>query len=303
MKAHRLELDTGHLAWYEWGEPGHPSSPFTLLLLHATGFHSQCWRQIIAALPSNQHIICVDLRGHGDSSKELVSDWSEFARDLVELVDGLDLDHLVGVGHSLGGYVTLTTVSMRPERFRGAILLDPVIVDPKVYEDPSIYGTDPKDHHAARRRNHWRDWREMFDSLKSRHPFSLWDKRVLRDYCEFGLRSCGDRKDGYELACPPLFEANVYVTSASQSPHHLMNGISTLIWVVRGLERDWEAMKRNGRFDFAGSPTWPELASRLPNGKDVYWAEMTHFLAMQAPDRVAQLILDFITSVSQGFIE
>ncbi len=294
MKAHRLHLDTGHIAWYEWGERGHPKSPFTLLFLHATGFHSQCWRQIIAALPTEQHIIGADLRGHGNSSKELHSDWSAFGQDMALLVEHLELDRIIGVGHSMGGYTTLMMTSMQPERFRGAILLDPVIVDPKTYEDTSVYGSDPKEHHAARRRNHWRDWQEMFDSFKSRHPFSLWDERVLRDYCEFGLRPCGDGKDGYELACPPLVEANVYVNSAAQSPYHLLGSISTLTWVVRGRERDWEAMKRAGRFDFIGSPTWRELANRLANSKDIYWGDLTHFIPMQAPERVANLIQEFI---------
>ena len=297
MEPHRLNLNPGQLAWYEWGERGHPQSPYTLLMLHATGFHAQCWRQVIAALPPDQHIICADLRGHGESSKERHSDWSAFGEDILALVEHLDLHEIVGVGHSMGGYATLTVVSMGPERFRGAILLDPVIVDPALYEDPSMYGNDPREHPAARRRNHWRDWQEMYESFRPRHPFSLWDEQVLRDYCEFGVRPGDTDKDGYELACPPIVEASIYVNSASKSPYHLLDTITIPTWVVRALERDWAAMRASGRFDFAGSPTWSELAKRLPNGKDFYWSDLTHFMPMQAPERVARLIREFMSDL------
>ncbi|MCY4324386.1 MAG: hypothetical protein OXD00_12000, partial [Gammaproteobacteria bacterium] len=53
-----------------------------------------------------------------------------------------------------------------------------------------------------------------------------------------------------------------------------------------------------GRLDFSASPTWPELAARLPNGKDFYWPELSHFIPMQAPERVAALIGEFLDEVA-----
>ncbi len=295
MQQHRLALESGELAWYEWGARDFSESAFSLLLLHATGFHAQCWRQVIARLPSDQHVICADLRGHGQSSKELHNDWREFSDDIIELIEHLDLERIVGVGHSLGGYATLTTVAMRPERFSGAILLDPVILAPSIYEYLLLHGSDPSEHYTSRRRNQWRDWHEMFEAFRSRHPFTLWDERVLRDYCEFGLRPRnGAGEAGYELSCPPILEASIYVKSGSRSPLGLLDSIGAPIWVVRGLERDWDEAKRTTIIDLSSSPTWPELANHLTNGRDIHWPELTHYLPMQAPARVAELIQEFL---------
>jgi len=44
--------------------------------------------------------------------------------------------------------------------------------------------------------------------------------------------------------------------------------------------------------DFSLSPTWPEVAARFPNGKDVYLPELTHFMPMVDPSRVAGYIAE-----------
>ncbi len=293
MKSHTFTTRHSELVCYEWGA----SSPFTILMLHATGFHSQCWRQVIAALPDDQHIVCVDLPGHGKSSKKFSGTWDAICDDVGQLIEALDLDNLVGVGHSLGGYTTFSLTAAMPDRFSGSMLIDPVILDPARYQTPAAYGTDPTEHPTSRRRNHWRNWQEMFEHFETRHPFSLWDRRVLRDYCEFGLVKREDAS-GYELACPPEVEAGIYINSATCDPLHLFAQVTVPTWVVRGVERDFELVAKSGRFDFSTSPTWPELAAHLPNGRDVHWPELSHFIPMQAPERVAALIGEFLDEVS-----
>ena len=292
MRDYRFKLPSCEIAWYEWGEKD--ENRHTLMLLHATGFHAQCWRQVVKALPSDQHIIAVDLRGHGRSSNHLVTDWTDVREDIRAFIKALDLSNILGVGHSMGGYASLCVASLLPERYSGLVLIDPVILHPIHYTEPANYGTEPSEHPVSRRRNHWRDWQEMFDAFRCRHPFSLWDPRVLRDYCEFGLAPRGaDGKDGFELACPPLVEASVYVNSATRSPHDFLERVTVPTWVVRGYERNFEELAKSGRMDFSASPTWPELAQRLPDGRDFHWQELSHFIPMQAPERVARLIRRF----------
>ena len=42
--------------------------------------------------------------------------------------------------------------------------------------------------------------------------------------------------------------------------------------------------------DFAASPTWAGLADVFPNGEDCFEPELTHFMPMQDPDKIAQYI-------------
>ena len=43
--------------------------------------------------------------------------------------------------------------------------------------------------------------------------------------------------------------------------------------------------------DFSSSPTWPGLVHEFRNGREIYFADRTHFLPMEIPESVAALIL------------
>jgi lipase len=64
----------------------------TLLFVHATGFHSRVWDQLISHLPA-RHIIAVDQRGHGRSDRTEITGWPVFGRDLAAFVAALELRH------------------------------------------------------------------------------------------------------------------------------------------------------------------------------------------------------------------
>ncbi|MNC88577.1 hypothetical protein D3C83_44040 [compost metagenome] len=57
--------------------------------------------------------------------------------------------------------------------------------------------------------------------------------------------------------------------------------------VLRAREREGPPVH-----SFAASPTWPALAAQLPQGRDVYLPERTHFLPMEAPELVARHVRD-----------
>jgi hypothetical protein len=49
--------------------------------------------------------------------------------------------------------------------------------------------------------------------------------------------------------------------------------------------------KQDGAFDFASSPTPPGLAEEFAHGTDIYLPDLTHFMPMQDPGRIANLII------------
>ena len=91
---HRYAARAGEICWFEWGAAG--TKP-TLLLLHATGFHARCWDATVAALPDDQHVVALDLRGHGRSYRPTsLSNWMETAEDVVAFVrDNIDRKSVV----------------------------------------------------------------------------------------------------------------------------------------------------------------------------------------------------------------
>lgn len=76
-----------------------------VLLSHGWPLSSDAWQVEIKMLADAGYTaIAHDRRGHGRSSKTYTgNDMDTYARDLAELVDALDLQDLVVIGHSTGG--------------------------------------------------------------------------------------------------------------------------------------------------------------------------------------------------------
>ena len=285
-----FRFDDIDLAYFEWNVERRGREP-TLLLAHATGFHARCWDRMIQHL-GDRHVLAVDMRGHGRSGRSEIQHWEIFGKDLDRLRVGLELEDLIGVGHSLGGHALVDAVATSPGAFRGLVLLDPVIGSPESYAqgDAMTRMTGGGPHPTARRRNRFASPQAMFERFESRHPYSLFDRDVLRDYCEYGLLPAPDGEGGYVLACPPELEASIYMTS--RTPMKIFERVGAVdvpVLVVRAME---PAAERDP-MDFSASPTWPELARHFPQAVDLQIPELTHFMPMQAPARMAALVLEF----------
>lgn len=276
---HRFPSSYGDICYFEWGRAGATPS---VLLLHATGFHARCWDQVVGAFPDGTHVIAVDQLGHGRSASPAISDWAMIAGATAELLESLDIRFTVGVGHSMGGNCLVQVVARQPDLFERLVLIDPVIMDRAAYQDPADFSATYK--MVAKRRNVWAGPEVMIERFQDRHPYKLWDPAVLRDYCEYGLLPHGE--GGFELACPPETEASVYATSACLDPWPMIDGINQTVTILRAPQ-----IKQDGIFDFASSPTPPNLAKSFTRGSDHYLPDLTHFMPMQDPNRIAGLIL------------
>ena len=211
-REYHLDIGEVELAVVEWPGEGHSATDTPVLLLHATGFHSRCWNQVVSRLPG-RHIYAVDLRYHGNSGSLGAVDWGVLAKDITLLIERLNLHNIVGVGHSIGGYLLARAAVAQSERFKHAILIDPVITSAETYafSRNAFASIEASDHPVARRKNKWQDAEEMFQHFKDRSPFNSWQTEVLRDYCDYALHP--ENEEGYrELLCDPLNEASVYAT-------------------------------------------------------------------------------------------
>jgi pimeloyl-ACP methyl ester carboxylesterase len=281
---HYSELNGARLCWFEWGCPN--DQP-TIALIHATGFHARCWGQVVSCLPG-RHVIALDQRGHGRSSKEGPVPWSTYGEDAAQFINSLPGDNLTLVGHSMGGYCVARSLSEVQAKVGNVVLVDPVIFDPATYEMTSpheAFLNESNEHPVARRRNHFVEVEAMYNNLHGRGSYASWLDQSLHDYCEFGLLP-DEEQGGLKLACPPHIEASVYMGSQGSAITHLLNQVTVPVTVLRAERLQGERTS----LDFTKSPTWPELADQFQNGRDVYLPELTHFMPMQAPQLVAEYI-------------
>ncbi|WP_188237458.1 alpha/beta fold hydrolase [Sphingopyxis sp. LK2115] len=279
----RLDSSAGEICWFEWGAPSDRPS---LLLLHATGFHARLWDQVVAALPHGTHVIAPDQLGHGRSAKPAsLSDWAVTADALLPLVDRFAAARLIGCGHSMGGYVLTRLAAERPDAFAHIFLIDPVIMPPELYVGAADAPVpDPADHPVARRRARWDGWEVMNAHFAARPPYAHWQPQALADYCRFGLLPAADGH-GWDLACPPMLEASVYQNALRTNPHDWLGAVGAPASVIRARNG-----ARAGNLDFSVSPTWPALGTALAAVRDEQWGDQSHFIPMEAPQRLADLI-------------
>ena len=80
----------------------------TLVFVHCWACDRSVWREQVDVFAEDHRVVTFDLPGHGESGAERDS-WTldSLAADTVQLVEALDLDDFVFVGHSMGGPVSL----------------------------------------------------------------------------------------------------------------------------------------------------------------------------------------------------
>lgn len=264
----------------------------TLLFVHATGFHARVWDKIINAL-GNIHSISIDQRGHGRSEKKKILHWDEVITDVSEMIEQLDLSNLVAIGHSMGGHALIGAAARMEDRFLRIIAIDPVIPAEDSYHDdtPSPF-SEAEEHPTAKRRSEFDSPEEMADRLRPKGSYGLFDPEMLMDYCQHGLLP-NPKGKGYILACPPEVEASVYMSSRSNAEiYRSIHAISLPVLILRAKEPPPD---RN-IMDFSSSPTWPKLVNEFKNGREIHFADHTHFLPMEIPDQIIAIIREEIES-------
>jgi pimeloyl-ACP methyl ester carboxylesterase len=95
-----------------------------LVLLHGWPQHWWCWRHVIPALAPRYRVLAADLRGLGWTSAPRGGyDKRQLARDLIELLDALELERVVLAGHDWGGWAGFIACAHEPQRFERFVAL------------------------------------------------------------------------------------------------------------------------------------------------------------------------------------
>jgi 3-oxoadipate enol-lactonase len=94
-----------------------------VVFIHGFPFSQEMWRSQVAELSGDYRVVTYDVRGHGESE---VGDGQYsiefFVDDLLALLERLEIEKVVVVGLSMGGYIALRAVERNPERFRALVL-------------------------------------------------------------------------------------------------------------------------------------------------------------------------------------
>lgn len=120
-----LETRDGTKIYYEDRGEGQP-----ILLVHGWTGSSKFWQKNVPELAKAFRVVTFDLRGHGNSSKVLTGHTiGNYARDVREIIDSLELQEIVLLGWSMGGPVAISYYEQygRNARLKALGLLDSAV--------------------------------------------------------------------------------------------------------------------------------------------------------------------------------
>lgn len=121
FQTHSTTLDGLEISYIKEGDANK-----TLLFVHGLSSNSDAWSKNIAVLKDDYTCVALDLPGYGKSSMP-DADYtpSYFAEVLFQFVEKLGLDHVILIGHSMGGQASVKFATTHPEIVDKLILVAP----------------------------------------------------------------------------------------------------------------------------------------------------------------------------------
>lgn len=228
----------------------------TLLLLHGNTASSLWWERVIPHLPSGLRILAPDLRGCGDSTKP-EGEWtmSDLAQDIALFLGAMGVERAAVVGHSLAGGVTLQLAAEYPALVERMVLINSAPID-GLRLGPEGYVEVPE--------------------------------AVLR--YALGLMMPMAPKDAFYEA---VLDESVAKSAAARIRHgRALYGMDLSSVAREILQRTlvlWGAQD-----PLINREMMERTAAALPNALLEVWPEVGHSAPVEAPERLAARIVDFL---------
>ena len=266
MVEQRLAVDGAELHVETEGE-GLP-----VVLVHGLGLQGSLWDRVCAGFDPGYRLVRIDLRGSPPTRELERSELSlgRWAADVGAVLDALELDRPVVVGHSLGAAIALKLVLDRPEGVRALVLIG---------AEADLSNLAPRMLASAERIENGGLQAWIEGSWAQNPPFSRTslqrEPAILDEYRDLLLEN--DPAD-YVRQCRAIASAE------SLSGRLAEVGPPTL--VVVGSEDD-RTLPAHGR----------ELARQIPRARLVELQDVGHTIPLEAPTATAEAIERFIAEV------
>jgi pimeloyl-ACP methyl ester carboxylesterase len=252
---------------------------------HANGFPAQVYSEIFKILKSDFNLIFKDMLAHDDRFP-IVSTWMKSGEEIIDFITATTSEKVIGVGHSFGATATLNAAFLRPDLFKGLILIEPVIMNGwQMVVFSKVARTLGITHHftpakkSKGRRNHWPDLESVRKHFKDKSLFKNFDPACFNDFIEYGFTKT---EDGYKLKFSVEKELEIFNALPSHTdflngklaalPGHIISGTKTNV-------------------------SLPKRMKRLATQQNFEWTEVegTHMFPLEQPKMTAELIRGIAT--------
>lgn len=275
---------------FDYGGAGAP-----LHFLHANGYPPDCYKPFLELLKTQYHVFGMTLRPLWPEAKiEDITDWKPLSDDLLRYLSDREAGPVIGVGHSVGGIVTLRAALREPGRaaFRALVLLDPVLFKPSflaMWNFVRAIGLGSKLHPkitgAMKRRRTFDNLDIVFRGYRTREVFKYMSDESLRAYIEGITKQKPD--GGYELAFSPEWESHIYLTGLRDFDlWRELPKLEVPTLIIRGAETD-TFLKDTAML----------VKQKQPKVKIETLEKSTHILPLERPLEVFNIMQSFLQTL------
>lgn len=255
---------------------------------HANGYSPESYNQLLHPLTNDYQVIGMLQRPLWQNTDyTLIKNWHQLADDMIQFFDEQKIMGVIGLGHSLGGVVSVLAANKRPDLFSKLVLIEPVIF-PKLMTTinhlmPMALRKKyvPVAKVALKRRDHWSSEQELFDSYRKKKIFALMSDSSIWDWIKAGTMP--DDRGGVTLRFTKQWEAHMYATVTN-----VLDGLDKLkipFYILKGENTNVISDKM-----------WTKLNSKYPTERLIEYKKATHLLPLELPEEIAIDILSIIRS-------
>lgn len=259
---------------------------------HANGYPPGCYRAFLEPFTARHHVIASQMRPLWQPAPDpgQLRDWTGFADDLMAtLEEEAPAGGVIGVGHSLGAFVTLIAAARRPGLFRALVLIEPPFLLCRHRLALHVFRhvaprRFPLVGRTLQRREHWSSVEEAFRHFRAKPVFRRISDEVLEDYARYGTRLApasaddpGARQERV-LAFSKQWEARIYLSLVSHLP-----------WLRRC--RVPVVAVRGGDSDTLLPAVWKRWQRTAPSHHFLELPGTGHLLPLEEPEQAASRIM------------
>jgi len=265
-----VAVDGGEMTIGEWGDPAAPP----VLATHGITASHLAWLRVAEALP-DRRVIAPDLRGRGGSNG-LPGPYgmATHAADMVRLLEGLGIDRVQLVGHSMGAFIAAATAARLGDRATGVVLVDggiPFVLPPGVdLQDAITASLGPV---IARLSMTFPD-RAAYHDFWRRTPAlgPLVDDEAVRAYIDYDL--VGDPLHSASAPDAVAQDSREFYGDEAGAALDAITAPTAMLWVPRDLQ-DVEPGLYTAEAIATADERWPAIRTRFVDGFNHYTIVMT----------------------------
>jgi len=272
------EKDQTNIPFHDFGGSGK-----TIHFAHANGYPPEGYRQFIQPFLENHQVIASKYRPlWGDQNPNNLKTWNTFADDMIRFMDDKGLKNVIGMGHSMGGTISVAAALKRPDLFDKLILIDPVIFSRKFLLPSKIFPffllkkIIPIAKISSKRRNKWSSKEEVYELWRKKRVFKRFSDESLQDLIDATIISDGN--GGMTLAFSRDWETRVYTTAP-----YVFSKMIKLEIPITVVKAEFT--------DVITKDLWSTWQTQQPQTEFIEFKNAGHLVPLESPKELANILL------------